>query len=64
MEWKWYINLIDHFHIVVGMHQTVQVSRESTLSQRDYNRGGNLLYAAYQKKGPGILYGNVSIKNN
>ena len=38
---------IDLFHIVVPMRQTVPVSLESALSQRDYNRGGNLQYAAY-----------------
>ena len=46
---------IDRFHIVVRMRQTVQVSLESALPQRDYNRGGNLQYAAYQNRGPWVL---------
>ena len=33
------------------MCQTVQVSLELALSQRDQNRGGNLQYAAYQNRG-------------
>ena len=41
---------IDHFHIVVRMRQTGQVSHESVLSQWDYNQGGNLQYAAYQNR--------------
>ena len=32
--------------------QTVQVSLESALFQRDYNREDSLQYAAYQNKGP------------
>ena len=45
--------VIYHFHIVLRMSQTVQLSLESALSQRDYNRGGNLQYDAYQNRGLG-----------
>ena len=52
---------IDHFHIVVRMRQTVQVSLESALSQRDNNRGAIVISLHIRIEVSEIIDANISI---
>ena len=57
--------IIDWFHIAVRMRQTGQISLESALSQRDYNRGGQSSVRCILEQGSSkILDGNISIGYN